>query len=186
MRLEAPDAEAVQAVLDGLHAEGDGRLAEDGFAPARRRFTRMAMARYEGQSSEIGVALPDGDASAVLVALPELFAAEHERTYGFRAPPEEPVELVGLSVVAAGLPERPRLPDRVPPARCPGPAVRRAWFPDGGWREVPVVDRAGLAEGARAGPLIVREYDATCLVPAGAVAEVDGVGDLVIGVPVLA
>ena len=57
----------------------------------------------------------------------ELFAEEHERNYGFRAPPEEPVELIGLSVIARGLPDRPRLPApfrplpaRFPPAAGPG------------------------------------------------------------------
>ena len=52
-----------------------------------------------------------GDAAAILAALPEAFADEHERTYGFRAPPEEHVELMGVSVIARGLPERPHLPD---------------------------------------------------------------------------
>ncbi len=37
-----------------------------------------------------------------LPRLAELFGEEHERTYGFRAPPEEPVELIGLSVIARG------------------------------------------------------------------------------------
>ena len=54
--------------------------------------------------------------------LPELFGAEHERTYGFRAPPDEPVELIGLSVIARGMPERPRLPERFrPPPPCRKP-----------------------------------------------------------------
>ena len=41
----------------------------------------------------------------------ELFGEEHERNYGFRAPADEPVELIGLSVIARGMPDRPRLPD---------------------------------------------------------------------------
>ena len=82
------------------------------------------MARYVGQSSDIAVALPDGDAAAVLAALPELFAAEHDRTYGFRAPPGEPIEMTAVSVIAVGIPERPRLPDAIPPVG--GPAMRRA------------------------------------------------------------
>ncbi|HET6183459.1 MAG TPA: hydantoinase/oxoprolinase family protein [Acetobacteraceae bacterium] len=176
MQLDAPDAEAVQAVLEALAAQGAARLEGEGFAPAQRRFARSAMVRYVGQSSEIAVALPEGDAPALLAALPALFGAEHERTYGFRAPLGEPVELMGLSVVASGVPERPRLPDAVAPARCVVPERRRAWFPDGGWRETEVVDRAGLAARPRRGPLIIQEYDATCLVPAGARAEVDGFG----------
>ncbi|MEO8714899.1 MAG: hydantoinase/oxoprolinase family protein, partial [Acetobacteraceae bacterium] len=177
-RLDTAAAAPVQAALDALAAEGAAHLAEDGFPAARRAFRRTAMARYVGQSSEIAIALPEGDAVTVLAALPDLFGAEHERTYGFRAPPEEPAEIVALSVIARGLPERPRLPASVPPARCDVPASRRAWFAGSGWRETPVVDRASLAGAARSGPLIVQEYDATCLVPAGATVVVDGFGDL--------
>jgi N-methylhydantoinase A len=57
------------------------------------------------------------------------------------------------------------------------PASRKAWFPETGWVDTRVTDRAGLA-GRVAGPLIVQEYDATCLVPAGMTAEVDGFGNI--------
>jgi N-methylhydantoinase A len=43
--------------------------------------------------------------------------------------------------------------------------------------ETPVVDRAGL-RAAMAGPLIVQEYDATCLVPRGMTARVDDFGNI--------
>jgi len=178
MRLEQADPETLQAALDQLAAEGGARLSEDGFPRERHLFQRAAMARYLGQSSEIAVALPAGGAAELLRALPELFGAEHARTYGFRAPPEEPVELVAVSVTARGLPDRPRLPDAVPPARCDVPARRRAWLPGAGWTEIPVVDRASLAGTERRGPLIVQEYDATCLVPEGAAVAVDGFGNL--------
>ncbi len=176
--LDRIEPSVFQAALDALAAEGAARLAADGFPLDRRAFRRAAMARYLGQSSEIAVALPAGDGAEILRALPELFAAEHARTYGFRAPPEEPVELVAVSVVARGLPDRPRLPDAVPPARCNVPARRRAWFAGAGWEEIPVLDRAGLAGGERCGPLIVQEYDATCLVLEGATVAVDGFGNL--------
>ena len=42
-----------------------------------------------------------------------------------------------------------------------------------------MLSRADLA-GGRAGPLIVEEYDATCVVPPGAHAELDGAGNIVI------
>ena len=75
------------------------------------------------------------------------------------------MELIGLSVIARGMPERPRLPDAIPPGSIPVPASRRTWFPDIGWVDTPVIDRAALATQPRNGPLIVQEYDATCLVP---------------------
>jgi N-methylhydantoinase A len=88
------------------------------------------------------------------------------------------VELIGLSVIARGMPERPRLPDAIPPASIPVPASRRAWFPDVGWVDTPVIDRARLTSRPRAGPLIVQEYDATCLVPPGVDAGLDGFGNI--------
>ncbi len=180
MRLDAADADRVAAVLTELTAAGAHRLERDGFPPERRVFRRAALARYVGQSSEIEVRLPNGDGE-FLADFAELFGAEHERNYGFRAPPEEPVELMGLSVIARGVSARPRLPDAIPPATSAAPATRRTWFPDAGWTETRVVDRAGLAGGPHQGPLIVQEYDATCLVPRDWNASLDAFGNIRLG-----
>jgi N-methylhydantoinase A len=175
MRLDEADAARIEPVLDALTAAGSQRLARDGFPPERRTFRRAALARYVGQSSEIEVRVPDG---AFLPRLAELFGAEHERNYGFRAPQDEPVELMGLSVIARGIPDRPRLPDHIPPIPTTVPASRLAWFPNFGWQETPVVDRCGLTATPRRGPLIVQEYDATCLVPHGFDATRDPFGNI--------
>ncbi len=141
-----------------------------------------ARVRYAGQSSELSVPLPEGEAASMLAELPEIFATEHARSYGFRAPPGEPIELMGLSLIARGIPGTPRLPERIAPKHTEVPASRRAWFPGLEWVETPVTDRAALAAGGRAGPLIVQEYDATCLVPPGATAALDGFGNIVIDI----
>ena len=125
-----PMRRASRRSLETLSAAGAERLARDGFPPERRTFRRAALARYVGQSSEIEVRLPDGD---FLPRLAELFGEEHERTYGFRAPLDEPVELIGLSVIARGIPERDRLPETIPPSAIRVPPSRRAWFPETGW-----------------------------------------------------
>ena len=54
---------------------------------------------------------------------------------------------------------------------------RRAYF--GSWIETPVIRRSDLTR-PHLGPLIVEEYDATCVVPPGARAELDGAGNIVI------
>jgi N-methylhydantoinase A len=176
-RLDAADPARINAVLAALVAGGAAQLTRDGFATDRQAFSRAAQARYVGQSSEIEVPLPDGPVSPAQIAA--LFGARHERTYGFRAPAEEPVELIGLSAMARGLPERPRLPERIPPLAAPVPSMRSAWFPGDGWIDTPVVDRAGLVGAARKGPFIVQEYDATCLVPRESSAELDTFGNIV-------
>jgi N-methylhydantoinase A len=175
VRLDRAEPARIAAIIADLTRAGTQRLSQDGFPVERQIFQRAAAARYAGQSSEIEVALPDGDIPPMLIA--DLFAAEHEKTYGFRAPAGEPVELMGLSVMARGLPEQPRLPERIPPFAQPVPASRRAWFSGIGWVDTPVTDRAGLT-GTVAGPLIVQEYDATCLVPKGMTARVDAFGNV--------
>ena len=174
-RLDAADPARILAVLTELERAGSTQLTRDGFLPARQETRRAASARYLGQSSEIEVPLTG---SITPASIAEAFGVEHERTYGFRAPSSEPVELMGLSVITRGLPERPRLPEHIPPFAASVPPTRRAWFPNGGWTETPVVDRAGLAKGPRVGPLIVQEYDATCLIPDSFRASVDSFGNI--------
>src|SRR5207249_5634416 len=69
-------------------------------------------------------------------------------TYGHRAGPDEPVEIVSLRVVGQGIPDRPRVPDVLRVDRSgPGSAggSRRVYFgPDLGWRETPIIDRGDL------------------------------------------
>jgi N-methylhydantoinase A len=180
VRLDDADATRINAVLAALTKAGDAQLARDGFAPERRSFSWAAQARYLGQSSEIEVPLPAAAVTPAQIAA--LFGAQHERIYGFRAPADEQVELIGLSAMARGLPERPRLPERIPPRAASVPPARRAWFPGDGWIDTPVVDRAELGDGARDGPLIVQEYDATCLVPRGTRAWLDGFGNILMNV----
>jgi N-methylhydantoinase A len=175
VRLDAADPGRITEIIAALTEAGAQRLQRDGFDPERQSFQRAASARYAGQSSEIEVALPDSTITPTLIA--EAFAEEHEKTYGFRAPDSEQVELIGLSVMARGLPEQPRLPARIPPFVQSVPPSRRAWFPDVGWVETPVTDRAGLTA-PTAGPLIIQEYDATCLVPRGMTAAVDRFGNI--------
>ena len=172
------DIARVQDLLNALTATGAERLREDGFHGDRSVFILSGAARYVGQSTEIPVKLPAADAATLLAELPELFAAEHERTYGFRAPAEEPVELMGLSLIARGIPGQPRLPDAIPPAAAQVPRSRQAWFPGQGWIETKVLDRAGLTSTTVPGPLIIQEYDATCLVPPNATASLDAFGNI--------
>jgi N-methylhydantoinase A len=112
--------------------------------------------------------------------LEEAFGAEHERTYGHRAGPEEPVELVAIQLVGAGLRDGKRVVNVASANATARPqAARKAYFGEHGWLETPVLTRADLA-GGRAGPLIVEEYDATCVVPPGARAETDAAGSIVV------
>jgi N-methylhydantoinase A len=166
-----------------METEALAQLAAEGFHGDATRIRRSADCRYEGQSFELTVPVVGGDiAAATVAALEEAFGREHERTYGHRAGPDEPVEIVSLRVVGLGLPDRPRVPDalrvdRSGPGRAGG--SRRVYFgPDLGWHETPIVDRPDLIP-PREGPCIVEEYDSTCVIPPGARASLDPHGNIV-------
>jgi N-methylhydantoinase A len=163
------------ARLDALEAEVRARLAAEGFPAEQLAVRRLADLRYAGQAHELTVPLAAGPPD--FAAMARDFGAEHERTYGHQAECEE-VECVTLRVVA-------RI-DEAAPASPPAPAPRRAaerrlaFFggPEGR-RDVPILGRGDLAE-PRRGPLIVEEYDATCVVPPGWSASLDATGNIVL------
>jgi len=177
------DPAALEEVWGGMEKEALHQLMSEGFPRERCRLKRTANMHYKGQIFELTVAAPDGPLNRdKLLQLDEAFGQEHERTYGHRAGPEEPVELVNMQVVAQGVPERPTVPDRVASSRAEGGALkpRQAYFGrDKGWLETPVLRRADLAK-AKAGPLIVEEYDATCVVPPGWTAQLDASGNIAV------
>src|SRR5207237_705342 len=104
----------------------------------------------------------------------------------------EPVELVNVRLAARGLGTTPRgLPGApAPPAKpaAAGRRLRRAYFGEHlGRVETPLIARADLeppqpdvGAGAGAGPLIIEEYDATTLVPAGWTARLGPAGTIVL------
>ena len=87
------------------------------------------------------------------------------------------IQLVGQGLrEGAGVPERVR-PSRPEPA---SPPPRPAYFgAQQGWLDTPVLRRSDLST-PRDGPLIVEEYDSTCVVPPGANASLDPGGNIVI------
>ncbi len=185
--LQQADPQALNAAWDRMTAEAVAQLTTDGFRTAQMRLRRAANMHYQGQTFELTVPVPTGPLdAAVLTALAEAFGVEHERTYGHRAGPEEPVELVNIQVVGQGLPERPRVPERFSPGPVPQRAsvpTRQAYFgPQVGWCATPVLERAALAT-PREGPCIIEEYDATCVVPPGVRAALDTYGNILLTLP---
>lgn len=167
---------------DAIADEARAQLRGDGFPDDRITLKRAASMHYKGQIFELTVPAPDGDFDdAKLIALEDAFGEEHLRTYGHRAGPDEPVELVNMQVVGRGLPDSPRVPERVTSARVDHPAggARPAYFGDAGWLETPVLRRSDIGA-LRPGPAIVEEYDATCVIPPGWTARLDDYGNILI------
>jgi N-methylhydantoinase A len=202
-RTRGLDPAELSEAFGRLEREALGQLTVEGFTGDRARITRSADCRYQGQSFELTVPVIGGGLdAAALAALEEGFGREHERTYGHRAGPDEPVEIVSLRVIGQGLTDRPRVPERVrvdrarvpdrridrgPGRPAPGQAgrssapgaTRRIYFgPDEGWITTPILTRGDLAA-PRSGPAVIEEYDATCVVPPAARAWLDEWGNIV-------
>ena len=169
-----------------LATEARQRLAADGFSDDAIEITRSATMRYVGQTYELPVPAPAAlDDQGAMAVFAEAFANEHERSYGHRAKAGHMVEIVNVSVVAKGMRERID-PHYLSAGRSEvgsDASTRSAYFgPRHGWLETTVLKRADLAQ-SREGPVIVEEYDATCVVPPGARVSLDTVGDIVIELP---
>jgi N-methylhydantoinase A len=184
--VQGADGAALARVIADLESQARGLLEQEGFGGARTEIRRSARLLYQGQSFELQVPMPafaPGGAidARWLAALAEAFGVEHERTYGHRAGPEEPVELVSVQVIGRGLPETPRLPERLTLRRAEAVSTggtRQVYFGKAGWRETPILTRADL-QSPRRGPCIVEEYDATSVVPPNAEASLDRFGNIV-------
>ena len=175
---------ALDGAWDGMADEALALLAADGFPAERRRAERFAALRYRGQAFELTIPVPAGafDAAAAR-ALGEAFGAEHERTYGHRAGPDEPIDVISLSIIARGIPLESAVPARITvadpdvAARLP---ARQAYFGQRlGWHATPVLRREDLAT-VRKGPLIVEEYGSTCVVPLGFGARLDEAENIIL------
>jgi N-methylhydantoinase A len=175
--LRKSDPREIVRAWDELASQALDQLAAEGFTSDQTKIRRSAALHYHGQTYELTVPLPDGPID--LAYLEEAFGREHEKTYGHRAGADEPVELVSMQVVGQGLREGPSVPERVRPSRAEPvpPAPRPAYFST--WVETPILRRSELAT-PRSGPLIVEEYDATCVIPPGARAELDAGGNILV------
>ena len=169
--LSADALEAVQAELrrDLLHT-----FAGEGHTEDEVALRYSADVRFRGQTSEINVPVASGSwGPAELAALQEAFADEHERLYGHRSDPDNPVEVVAMRAIGrAGVAE---MSDRLRPAAATAGESRdrSAWFgPSAGSIDTPVCRREDLQHGAR-GPLLIDEYDTTIVVPPGLRARID-------------
>ncbi len=182
--LRRMDLDELNRVWDTMVSEAVKQLSAEGFTGSRARIRRSVNLHYQGQTYELTVPAPEGrlDKEAI-PALEEAFGQEHERTYGHRAGPDEPVELVNIQVVGLGIDDRPRVPDKLDAAAYGDrdlPPARQAYFgPEAGWLETPVLHRTDI-ETPREGPCIVEEYDATTVVPPGTKAMLNAYGNIVI------
>ncbi len=155
--------------VDGLEQRFEALEAEARAETPGARVTRSADLRYEGQSYEINVAWPNRQSAEAA------FHDAHRRSYGY-AVPGRAVEVVAIRVRAVLETAKPRF-GPLPKAGGPVAAKRRVRV-GGRWRSVPLLRREQVPTGAE-GPMLVIDYGATTLLPAGWRVRVDRVGNLI-------
>jgi N-methylhydantoinase A len=180
----AVDLVELNGLFASLEAAALAEFAADGIRREDLAFERAADLRYVGQGFELTLPVPEGTLDAAgLTRLETAFHAAHTHTYG-HASEADAVQFVTLrltvrnsgrvrSVVSAGWGSDHR--HLVPPG-----TMRDAYFGEAGVLRTPVINRNDLTEQSLAGPLIVEEYDATTVVPPGAVVRLDAAGNIVI------
>ena len=183
-RLAATTREEMKARLDALRAELGALMAAEGYGPDRFGETCLADVRYAGQAHELTVPIAlDADGQPDFAAVAAAFGDEHERTYGHKAEAEE-VECVTLRVRGTVAADGPAVRNGAGPAESEPPATpasRQAYFgPTHGRLETPVIGRFDLDGAGRPGPVIVEEYDSTCVVPPGWHARIDDRANIVL------
>ena len=163
-----------------LEAKSRHQLLQQGYAEDDLTFQRLADIRYEGQAFELTLpALSDAEGRSSQAATITAFHAEHARTYGHSAP-GQPVELIGHRVrVLIGKDQDAVKLQQAIVSQPREAASREAFFEGVGKVPVPVYSRDHLVT-PKTGPLIIEEYDSTCVVPPGAVAQVDANYNIII------
>ena len=141
----------------------------------------------EGTSGNGSGPEPDGaglDARAV-VDLCSRFEAEHLARYGHAFSGEFPVEIVNLRLVGTRRPAGIVEPAPFDPASRLGADMRREVYfgPATGLVDTPVIGRGRLGVEPHTGPLIIEEYEGTCVVPPDCTARLDPLGNVIIELP---
>jgi N-methylhydantoinase A len=153
----------------GLEAQAREELERQGVA-GDMTVTRIADARYAGQSHELRITVSHGADVA------QLLHDAHREAYGY-AMPDEQVMVVTVRVVARGEPILAQPPSDWDLGE---PAPQRS-RDIGGAGAAQVVSRAGLSAGDEvSGPALIEQSDTTTLLAADDVAMVDDAGNLVV------
>ena len=179
------DLDEINRVFADMEAEGRAALQREGLDDDSISFVRQVEMRYAGQSHELTVDFPSGEATAgTLAGLRERFHTEHDRSYG-HGYPDEPTELVNFRLSALGSIRKPRMreiPAQSGPVGEARKGSRQVYFDaSGGFVATPIYDRGLLGAGHRFdGPAIVEEMDSTTLVLPGYAVAVDRFGNLLV------
>ena len=183
-RVDAISAESLQQAYARIESQARSVLQQEGYAQETVSTSRYADLHYCHQAFELTIPVAgNGDDVPQLERLVADFHAEHLRTYGHRAA-NDPVELVNIRIIArvAARSRTTLAPERLIAPRGDSqhhPRQRTAFFgPEIGSVPVPVLTRRELLGKMLPGPLIIEEYDSTCVIAPGCHATVDAASNI--------
>ena len=185
-RLDNADWTEIESMYRDLEEQAVHEIASAGVSAADVRFRRWAEMRLEGQYHEIAVDLPDTSLGAgVVPAIETSFAEAYARQYG-RVLKGLAIESLHWRLTATG-PETSvqlkRHPSQEGSVETALKGQRPVYFPDGGYRDVPVYDRELFTAGmAFSGPAIVEERESTAVIWPEDTARVDGYMAIVVDI----
>ncbi len=173
---------SIESGLATLVKDVSAMLSEDGYTFDAISFQRQLDMRYSGQAFELSV--PVDKTITDTAHLEAAFHYRYRQVYG-HSQDSHPVELVNIRVIAhvrrlSGNISLPFNPDRT---KSMGtiPLERDAYFgPTFGSLCTPVISRYDLLGAPQRGPLIIEEYDATCIVTPNCIVKLDDTDNIVI------
>ncbi|MEQ9642326.1 MAG: hydantoinase/oxoprolinase family protein [Alphaproteobacteria bacterium] len=184
-RLDALGADDLLARFETIAADIGEEMRQDNIDAATVRFERYLDLRYQRQTSELTIAVPDDVTAETLVAsLTERFHAAHELSYGYRSA-DEAIAVVSLRLKATAPARAISFGDAAAAfRRDPGNATestREAYFgPDHGTLATRIITRAGLIDRSCEGPVVIEAFDTTVVVPPGWRARLDDYASIVL------
>jgi N-methylhydantoinase A/oxoprolinase/acetone carboxylase beta subunit len=181
-RIANVDWPAVNGILADLEASGRQALRDAGVQNREMTVERVVDLRYVNQGHEVSIPLPGGtlgpgSVDEIIARFDREYTARFNRTI-----PGVPVEAITWRLTVLGptpdleiaAPRRVSDAGRETTADGARKDERLAYFPNGGYRPVPVYDRYRLQPGtARPGPAILEEDESTTIVGPGDWFEVD-------------
>lgn len=191
-RLAELQSGTVAALFEKLEQELLAEIADKAMKASDWQLQRLVDLRYEGQSSEMAMALPEDvvftDFSDFGARMTEAFHAEHERSYGYRRE-HEPVCMANARIRAVAVATDLQLTSlaanfhaarSLDRAGAGGELRRDVNFgASAGLQSAQVLTREGLREPVQ-GPVVFDEFDTTIVVPPNWQAELDALGNIVL------
>ena len=169
--------EKLEALWGELIADARKMLADTGVPEESWSFRRSADLRYSRQAYELNVTHKGAHVTTESVkTLADGYHERHAQTYGHKNEAEA-IQIVTLRLTATGHLPPLQIRQKTADGRDSFKANRKAWFPQHGTLETPVLNRNRLAAGSQIrGPAIIESLDSTVVIAPGWRARIDAKG----------